>query len=527
MTAIDAPRRVPRLGHRETEIAAAVTLGLVAAIGLAFAPLLALAGGLAVAIMAAVFLHPPLAAYLLIGFAPLVTGIDRGAILPLLRPNEALLLLVAVPLVVRGVVRLAAGRIRLRFTALDASLVALATAASVVPLAWMVVRQRSISSDDLLYALTLWKFLGLYLVVRASVRTRTELRRALWMSLAAAAIVGLVAILQSLQLFGVPGLLATWYAPFGNESALEINRGTSLFASSFAVADVMTFNLAIAVSMLAKNLGPRLPLIGLSGLFVIGCVASGQFSGIIALLVGLVVVGWVARALTRGVLMAMPALVAAGALMQPVLERRLSGFQTSRGLPSSWIARLDNLERFFWPELFRDFNWVFGVRPSTRVPAPAIEWWRDWVWIESGHTWLLWNGGIPLLAAFGFFLVAGVRHALRLCRRPDYLGVVATAVLAALAVVAVLTTFDPHLTMRGTGELLFALLGLMFVGAAARTQERGSGWGEAEDGVGGATGVARGGGSGAGAAGGNAGAGGRSPVLERGRTGSPETGSAA
>ena len=462
-------------------VAVAVALGVAGAVGVAFAPELAVAAGIGVALMVAVFMHPPLAAYLVIGVAPLVTGIDRGSVLPVLRPNEALLLLVSAPLLVRGVVRLGTERVRIRFTTLDWSLVLLASASSVIPLTWMVLRDRPISTDDLLYALTLWKFLGLYLVVRCSVRTVAELRRALWLSLAAAAIVGVVAILQSLQLFGVPGLLANWYAPFGNESALEINRGTSLFASSFAVADVMTFNLAIAVAMLMRGLGPRLPMLGLSGLFLLSCLASGQFSGVIGLLVGLAVVGLVSRALTKGMLMAAPGLIVAGALMQPVIERRLSGFQTSRGLPSSWVARLDNLERFFWPELFRDYNWVFGVRPSSRVPAPAVEWWRDWVWIESGHTWLLWNGGIPLVAAFVFFLVAGVRHALRLCRRPDEVGVVATGLLAALAVVAVLTTFDPHLTMRGTGDLLFALLGLTFVRAGLSAQEAGS----ASDGVGG------------------------------------------
>ena len=466
MTAIDASPRLLRLSRRTAGTVPAAAVGLVSAAVLVIAPNATLAAGCALAAMVAVFVHPPTAAYVLIAVGPLVAGIDRGALIPVARPNEALLVLVAVPLVLRGASCLAAsGTLRLRLTALDASLWLLALASSVWPLFWMTVRERSITIDDLLYALTLWKFLVVYLVVRASVRTVPQLRKCLWLSLGAAAIVGLVAILQSLHLFGVPQLLATWYAPFGDQHALEINRGTSLLASSFAVADVMTFNLAIAVAMIVKGIGPRLPLAGLSSLFLVGCVASGQFSGVIGLFVGLAVVGLVTRTLTRGALVAAPVLVVAGAVMQPVLERRINGFQTSRGLPSSWLARLDNLERFFWPELFRDFNWVFGVRPSARVPAPVAEWWREWVWIESGHTWLLWNGGIALLVAFVWFLVAAMRHGLRLCRRADEVGVAATALVAALAVIAVLTTFDPHLTMRGTGDLLFALLGLTFVQA--------------------------------------------------------------
>jgi hypothetical protein len=426
-------------------------------------------------VVVAVLLRPEVAAYLLLGLTPLVAGIDRGTLIPVLRPNEALLMLVAVPLIIRAIVAASGeGGRRVRVTPMDVGLVAIAVCSSVVPLAWMVARRRNIGSDDVLYALTLWKYLGLYIVFRIAARTETQVRRCLWISMAAASVVAVIGVLQALHLFGVPSMLARFYAPFGNEGALEISRGTSTLASSFAMADVMTFNLAISLGWLARGGRPRGPLVALSVLFVVGAIGSGQFSGVLGLVVGLLAVGWLTRTITRGALVAVPSLVLAGAVMQPVLQARLSGFSTSRGLPSSWVARLDNLRRFFWPELFSDFNWLLGVRPSARVAAPHAEWWRDWVWIESGHTWLLWNGGIPFLLAFCLFTWTALRQTGRVARRHDAVGVAGIAAFTGVAVVFVLTTFDPHLTLRGTADLLFALLALSCAdrargqGAAAR-----------------------------------------------------------
>jgi hypothetical protein len=84
-----------------------------------------------------------------------------------------------------------------------------------------------------------------------------------------------------------------------------------------------------------------------------------------------------------------------------------------------------------------------------------------YVWIESGYTWLLWAGGLPLLGSFFFFLWAAWRDALAVVRgRRDELRAVGIAVLAALTVVGVLMIIDPHVTYRGSADLLFALLGI-------------------------------------------------------------------
>jgi hypothetical protein len=73
---------------------------------------------------------------------------------------------------------------------------------------------------------------------------------------------------------------------------------------------------------------------------------------------------------------------------------------------------------------------------------------------------------VPLLIAFFYFLWRSGREAAGVFRtRVDAVGAAALAAFVALTVVGILMITDPHLTYRGSADLLFALLGIT---AAAR-----------------------------------------------------------
>jgi hypothetical protein len=445
--------------------AAAALAGVMAAFA---PPKLVVAAALSIAVVLVVALHPPRGAYLLLATTPILAGLDRGLVLPLLRPHEALALLVAGGLVAHLALRAAIGQpalLRLRFDRVDVAILLLAFTGSVLPLADMLVRGRPIVQDDVLYALTVWKYYGVFLIIRTSVTTRAQVRRCLWMALAAAAVVALVGIAQ---VVGAPGIgsITARYKPEGiNDPQFE--RGTSTLASSIAVGDVMVFSLAIAAGLFLNGDRRQVRLAALALLFVFGTVATGQFSAIIAIVVGVLAFGWLTGRLSRAVLAFAPVAGVAALLLRPVISARLSGFNGGTTLPASWQVRLDNVTTHFWPVLQVDHNWITGVRPLARIDGPRFSG-IDFIWIESGYVWLLWTGGIAFTLAFLWYAWVALRRMARIAReRADPAGVAAAASFTALVVTVVLMTLDPHVTLRGSADLSFALLALALAGSAA------------------------------------------------------------
>ena len=415
----------------------------------------------AIGIIAWVMARPEVAAYLLIFLTPLVVGLNDAVVVHALRPNETLMGVLGLAIALRWLTRVRTGEVRWpRITAVDASLIALGVTSSVLPLVMMVFRQRTITSDDLLYSIVLWKLFGEYVIVRCVIKTREQAMRCLILSLASCAIVCFIGILQSLGHFGVSGFLGKYYTETGLDTELTSGRGGSLLGLPAAVADLAILNLAIAVAMMVRGHPRRLLLGGLAVLFALGVVAAAEFSTMIGLFVALVALIVITKS-GRIAVYAMPVAFLGGVLLWPVIQIRLNDFNSATGLPVSWVDRLYNLHTYFWPVLFSDHNWILGVRPSSRVALESKRF--AFVWIESGYTWLLWGGGIPLLASYIAFVGSAIRRAWAYAKRADAAGIAATAVFTALCAQVFLMLLDPHLTYRGSGDALFLILALVRV----------------------------------------------------------------
>jgi hypothetical protein len=301
-----------------------------------------------------------------------------------------------------------------------------------------------------------------YALVRLFIRDARALRMLLAGVLATTLVVGVIGALQALGVGPVINLLSALVPPEDGGYGLGINRATSTLGNPIAYGDLLLYALVLAAALAVQNGRRSRVMWSVAAALGLFALASGQASTALGLVTAAVVFAVTTGTARRVALAGLGLAAVAAVVLQPVLAARTSATDPNTGLPVSWTGRygrLDNLQHYFWPQIGSDLNWLFGVQTSSRVPG--AEPWREWVYIESGYTWALWNGGLPLLIAALALVVVAIRTGRRLTASsrgvPRAVGITLAVVAWALAVLMFL---DPHLTLRGGADLLFVVLAL-------------------------------------------------------------------
>jgi hypothetical protein len=408
-------------------------------------------------------LRPVTATYVYLGTLPFIAGIQRDTLIPLLRPNEALLVLLTAGACAGGVARWAGGRpLALSLRPLDLPLATFVLLATLWPITSLMLRGSAPDVTELVAVLPAVKLAGILLLVRATVHTAGQLQRCVRLvSWGAAALAG-VAVLQTLGVGPVLRVLGTWW---GIDAGLPeaSARGSATLANGLATGDYILFALTLLIAAAVRGLVGRTEGLILGFTLGTGLLASGQFSTWLATLAAGGMVLYRMPEVRRKAIRFVPAVAFAIVIGAPTLSGRAQDLGGDSGVPQSWLVRWDNVTYLYLPPLAEDFGFVTGVSPNSTVVPPDI--WRDVVWIESGYLQFLWMGGIPLLAAFIWLSVAVLRHAHEVARRPDILGACGACLEVAWGVLLIVTVLDPHIFLRGTGDLLFTLVALTTTGS--------------------------------------------------------------
>lgn len=435
---------------------------IVAILGGAAAAVLGPLAGVAVVAGAALFAacayRPILATYVYLAAVPIIAGMDRGVLVPLVRPNEALFALLLAGAAAGGLFRYARGDVvRWRPHPLDIPLGLFVIFSTVWPVASLLLREHTVTFSELLTVCPVVKLAALAVLVRFTVTSQSRVIWCVRVIVWPAVLLAAIAIGQTLRVGPVLSLLGTWWpTPGDGEGALE--RGSSTLSSSIATGDYIIIALTLVICCGVRGLLHRRERLVLGLILGTGVLAAGQFSTWISAVLVLALLAWQYPELRRKAVRFLPLGLVAIAVGAPALIGRLQGFGDGFGVPRSWLGRWDNVVNIHLPH-FDAGGVVMGISPDSVLPAP--ETWREFVFLESGYLQFLWVGGIPLLLAFIGLSVAVLRQTSRLSRDPTAVGACASTLLIVWSFLLVLTVIDAHLTLRGAGELIFVLLAIV------------------------------------------------------------------
>ncbi len=389
---------------------------------------------------------------------PILAGIERGHLIPLLRPNEAVLVLVVGGALTGGTWRwLRGARHRLRWTVWDGACAVLAACAVVWPLTWMLLRGHSPEPIELAALLPVCKVLGLYVFTRATVRTPADIARCLHTVLWSGAVVAAIAVLQTLHVGPVLTVLGSAWA-LDVDAENIASRGSSTLGSPIATGDFLILCGLLLVHASRRGGVSRRTRLVLGSTIGAGILACGQISTWIAcIVVGALLMRQIDHRQGFRASRVIPAVVVIGLIGAPAVAGRMQEFAQGQW-PTSWLGRWDNLSNFYLPHLDPSAL-AFGISPNSVTPAP--ETWRDVIYLESGYLDLLWIGGTPLLLGFAVLSWTVLRRAGRDAADLGPRGVCAQTLATWWPALLVLMVLDPHLTLRGPGDLMFVLMAVV------------------------------------------------------------------
>lgn len=422
-------------------------------------PLILIGAGGALGILALAIRRPALACALLALAIPLSAGMARGAVVPVLRVNEALLMVVAVGFLVHRLTRWRP----LTYSSTDIVVVGFCLLNVLIPWAVIFLTRADAALDDWLVVLAPVQYLLVYVVYSRTEFTAADLRLLLNACMFASIPVAAVAGAQAIDLPGVRDLVATYYPTAPQPSWDRLYRPTSLLGHFSAVGAFGLLNLMLALALAATRQAgfPGWWLALVMAANMLSLVASETYAPLAALPFGLVATLLVVRRIPWSHLAAgLPVLGASAVVLWPSISGRVgSQFSGAGGiaLPETLQTRIDYWQGFFIPALLEHGPWLgTGTLIPPEVPRPLVN------FVDNGYLWQLFRAGLPGLAALIIMLasVAALAWAMRASDDP-LRRVVGAVCLGGVVSVVMLDTTSEYLTFTGVSQEFWMFVGLL------------------------------------------------------------------
>jgi hypothetical protein len=418
-------------------------LGFVAIIGVIFAYV--------------ALVYPIMLAYVLILSIIMTSGMARGALVPFLKPNEAVLALTAavsfVVLMIRRPPQISNMRVVI-------GLLVLVFGTTFIPILAYYARGWRFTISELFNLLAPAQYLMLYWIFAYLPETDGDRRRIVQFMIFCAVILSIVGLMQVVKVGGIQGFLERWYPSDQTVDAATLNRVTSLFGAWNATGTylMIVILLIIALQAIKHPLWMRLNMYGALAICG-GCLlASGSFAGIGGLLAGIVMVKFFDRRGMRALLNLGIGMLVAGLLLSPIILQRLqyqfgTGAATDSLVPQTFAYRIEIWQNIYIPALLNS-NPLFGLVPTMEN--------LSWQWAESQYIFLLMRSGIVSLVAHLAWV--GIMCAWLWNRMRTTTGqtkILANVTFCSLIILSVMGFTNEVFTLSGAIDYIWIFLGLV------------------------------------------------------------------
>ena len=324
--------------------------------------------------------RPAAGCSLLVLLIPLTTGLGRGTIVPFLRPNEALLLALLGGLALHWLLGSRGGR---PLTSLDLAVGSFGAGMVVVPCLVLFLSDQlgSVDMDALRELLAPAQFLLIYLVFSRTQFSSRDVRTMLNLAMLAGIIVGLLAVVELVDVGGTRDLVGRYYPVPATPSWDPVYRPTSTLGHFSAVGafGAMNFTLALALATQRNHQFSRAWLILVMVVNLAAVVVSLTLAPLLALPIAAGIVLWHGRRVPRELGISLGALALAFVIFWPAVSGRIAqqGLATSGGtglvIPQTFEARLEHWQDYFLPALADHFWLGTGTIIPGIVPTPLTE----------------------------------------------------------------------------------------------------------------------------------------------------------
>ncbi|HYU74976.1 MAG TPA: hypothetical protein VEL31_20100 [Ktedonobacteraceae bacterium] len=457
------------IASRTDDVGPALIVGIVAIVMLAaltgLNPLLGMMSALVLFLLVLVVPRPVLIVYGLVLIMPLTDGLVRGAVVPILRLGQALLVLAFILFLLARPGPLG----RSRLTAIDLAFGLFFLSEAAFPVLALYYRGEHLDLNNPgTYGSgtplqTLLGPLQYYLVYRIAVSTITaekQIASVLKLSFVASIAVSVIGILEKF-VAPVDIFIQTYYPSIAWKYAVPLDerRITSTMESFTGLASYLTATLIVALACSTAQKGLKISPLLLATTLLLDSMAlllTGTFASFFGLAVGATVVFMLFRRLPKWILIALVGIALSALIFQSFIAARFADWLggTGQGLFPTFGSRIVLWKELFLPAISQHL--LFGAGP-----APAVL--NVWPTEETQYLGLLLRGGLPYF--FSYFLLMGV--AMATCWRRiknksnDLVRTVAIAALAILVAINVMNVSSLYFTYPGITQTLFMLLAII------------------------------------------------------------------